>query len=259
MLIYIMRKGDRMIGGAVWRGATDPVFLENYMKMKAERERSGAGLFQELSKARRASEALAQSMSGGAPKRKREELIDRMWDFADEWVDKNRDYILQQGELRGDKPAVYPEWYKAVSNFAKDIGAGHLYDGWLKKMTERDGSLTEYGFDRMLANLGEEQFYDVRGKPNWDVGREASMVMNALGASPPTQRDFQEAFDALAEDDAMEGTGRNAMRNHRMIGGNLWDDIVDGVSMVFGSGRPPADLARPVVFERPPAQYPYLL
>jgi len=250
-----------MIGGAVWRGATDPVFLENYMKMKAERERSGAGLFQELSKARRASEALAQSMSGGAPKRKREELIDRMWDFADEWVDKNRDYILQQGELRGDKPAVYPEWYKAVSKFAKDIGAGHLYDGWLKKMTERDGSLTEYGFDRMLANLGEEQFYDVRGQPNWDVGREASMVMNALGASPPppTRSDFQEALDALAEDDAMEGTGRNAMRNHRMIGGNLWDDIVDGVSMVFGSGRPPADLARPVVFERPPAQYPYLL
>jgi len=32
----------------------------------------------------------------------------------------------------------------------------------------------------------------------------------------------------------------------RGVGGNLWDDIVDGVSMVFGSGRPSA-------------QYPYLL
>jgi hypothetical protein len=32
-------------GGAVWRGATDPVFLEHYLKMKAEADKSGAGIF----------------------------------------------------------------------------------------------------------------------------------------------------------------------------------------------------------------------
>jgi len=32
-------------GGAVWRGATDPVFLEHYLKMKAEAEKKGAGIF----------------------------------------------------------------------------------------------------------------------------------------------------------------------------------------------------------------------
>ena len=101
--------------------------------------------------------------------------------------------------------------------------------------------------------------------------KETKQVLDSLEASPPSSPApsedsyFRDALDALAEDDSddfdfegMEGMGRSAMRNHRMVGGNLWDDIVDGVSMVFGSGRP-TGLARPAVFERPPAQYPYLL
>ena len=42
-----MEREDRGagFGGAVWRGATDPVFLEHYLKMKAEADKSGAGIF----------------------------------------------------------------------------------------------------------------------------------------------------------------------------------------------------------------------
>ena len=35
----------RKKGGAVWRGATDPIFLEHYLKLKAEAEKNGDGIF----------------------------------------------------------------------------------------------------------------------------------------------------------------------------------------------------------------------
>jgi hypothetical protein len=40
-----MKKRSSKKGGAVWRGATDPVFREQYLKLKAEAEKNGAGIF----------------------------------------------------------------------------------------------------------------------------------------------------------------------------------------------------------------------
>lgn len=258
-----MRKGDRMIGGAVWRGATDPVFLENYMKMKADRERSGAGLFQELSKASKASKALGEAMKGGAPPKPFNQL-------------SAKSRATRLVEIFGNYQAALNA-YPALKTAFDEVQRMYPY----RNTREQLAMALEAAPDAIVGEPTPARARAPASAPapkkkrpsdsEWDVEREGFLsnketrnILDALGASadtaiePPRELlDEEEELDLSDLD--MEGMGRDAMRNHRMIGGNLWDDIVDGVSMVFGSGRPPAGLARPVVFERPPAQYPYLL